>query len=81
MEGRIEKHTMSSGQDIEKEKHTHTHFYKDFKGVQILWNPHRKHCHHAVCSVIPRCSVHCQALPYIIYCQDQYKFFYGRQSK
>lgn len=24
MEGRIEKHTLSSGQDIEREKHTHT---------------------------------------------------------
>lgn len=42
MEGGIEKHTLSCGQDIEK-RETYTHFYKVFKGVQIIWNTHRKH--------------------------------------
>lgn len=57
MEGRIDKHTLSCGQDIEREKHTHTstRFFK--KGVQRIWNAYRKKTHrcHAVCSAIPGC--------------------------
>lgn len=52
MEGRIEKHTMSSGQDIKRETNTPL---QDFKGSadHLECTRVHTHCHHAVCSVIP----------------------------
>ena len=65
MEGRIEKHTLSSGQDIEREKQTH--FYKVLKGLQIIWNTRGKHTAVMLCALpfqAARSTVE-QALPYI----------------
>lgn len=52
MEERIEKHTMSSGQDIKKETNTPL---QDFKGSADCMEYTRAHtqCHHAVCFAIP----------------------------
>lgn len=51
MEGGIEKHTMSCGQDTERETYT---LLQGFKGVHIIWNTHNKQQHAAIMQSVLR---------------------------
>lgn len=66
MEGKIEKHTLSSGQDIKREKHKHTstRSLRECRQSGI----HTENTATMLCALrFQGASVYCQVLPYIIY--------------
>lgn len=56
MEGKIEKHTLSCGQDIEREEHTNTST-RSLRECSNLEYTQKTHRHHAVCFAIPVLSL------------------------
>lgn len=76
MEGREAHSELWSGY-WKRETYTHTHFYKVFKGVQIIWNTHRKH------TAIMLCALRFQgaSIVHILILHYTNNLNYGRQSK